>query len=76
MTEWSGIPAIIDFHGPTVTYEGVNTVMAQQSFRFLKKMFKKISKEKSPTTVDFGIFNYLSEVSQFTGASCTAQSAE
>lgn len=28
MTEWSGIPAIIEFHSPTVTYEGVNIVMA------------------------------------------------
>lgn len=29
MTEWSGIPAAIAFLGPSVTYEGDNSVMAQ-----------------------------------------------
>jgi len=28
MTEWSGIPAIIAFLGPSITYEGDNSVMA------------------------------------------------
>jgi len=34
---WSGIPAIIELFSPTVTYEGDNTVMAQQSANFLLK---------------------------------------
>jgi hypothetical protein len=29
MTEWSGIPALIAFIGPSITYEGDNSVMAQ-----------------------------------------------
>ena len=32
---WSGIPWIIDEFSPVVTYEGDNTVMAQQSAKFL-----------------------------------------
>ena len=57
MTAWSGLPSIIAFIGPAVTYEGDNSVMAQQSFRYLKKMFKKIQDPK----FKMGIFNYLRE---------------
>jgi acyl-CoA oxidase len=32
---WSNLPYLIDDFSATVTYEGDNTVMAQQSFRFL-----------------------------------------
>ena len=62
MTVWSGIPNIIDFFGPTVTYEGDNSVMAQQSFRFLKKMFKKIHSTSPDDKTDYDIFNYLKDV--------------
>lgn len=75
MTEWSGIPAIIEFQGPTVTLEGVNTVMAQQSFRYLKKMFQMIYKDKKQTVANFGIFNYLLEAKQLSGSTCTATTA-
>lgn len=32
---WSSLPAIIESFSPVVTFEGDNTVMAQQSARFL-----------------------------------------
>lgn len=81
MTEWSGIPALIAFLGPSVTYEGDNSVMAQQSFRFLKKMLKRIikdSKENPNSTTDFGIFNYLREASKVmqTSTQCSAKKPE
>jgi len=34
---WSGIPRIIEDCSPFVTFEGDNTVMAQQAFNFLYK---------------------------------------
>jgi len=39
-TAWSGIPLLIQDFAPAVSYEGDNTVLAQQSFRFLQKMYK------------------------------------
>lgn len=37
---WSGIPRLIDDWSPSVTYEGDNTVMAQQSSNYLFKLAK------------------------------------
>jgi len=39
---WGGIVGIIDEFSPVTTYEGDNTVMAQQSSRFLMKCIKKV----------------------------------
>jgi len=38
---WSGIPRFIDDYSPQVTFEGDNTVMAQQATNFLLKQAKK-----------------------------------
>ena len=38
---WSGIPKLIEDYSPQVTFEGDNTVMAQQSTNFLFKQAKK-----------------------------------
>lgn len=46
-TAWSGIPSIITDFSSAVTYEGDNTVMAQQSFRYLQKLYKKARKNKA-----------------------------
>ena len=62
MTEWSGIPAAIAFLGPSVTYEGDNSVMAQQSFRYLKKVFKKLNKPDETENEDYSVLNYLRDV--------------
>lgn len=61
MTEWSGIPAVIAFLGPSITYEGDNSVMAQQSFRYLKKVFKSISDPNENDQQDYSVLNYLRE---------------
>lgn len=45
-TAWSGLPTIITDFSSSVTYEGDNTVMAQQSFRYLQKLYKKARKNK------------------------------
>ena len=77
MTEWSGIPAVISFLGPSVTYEGDNSVMAQQSFRYLKKVYKKIhGPNKKYEKQDFSVFNYLQDAKQLTQSKCPATSAE
>ena len=39
---WSGIPRLVEDYSPQVTFEGDNTVMAQQSANFLLKKFKQI----------------------------------
>jgi len=44
VSAWSGIPYLIDDYSPEVTYEGDNTVMAQQSFNFLGKLIKRAYK--------------------------------
>jgi acyl-CoA oxidase len=38
---WSGLPYLIDDFSPVVTYEGDNTVMAQQSANYLQKLLKR-----------------------------------
>lgn len=43
---WSGIPEIIEDINPQVTFEGDNTVMAQQSFNYIFSLFKKLQKAK------------------------------
>ena len=75
MTVWSGIPSIIDFFGPTITYEGDNSVMAQQSFRYLKKMFKKVQ-EAPNEKADFNIFNYLMKFKNLNQSQCSLTTAE
>lgn len=42
-TVWSGLPQIIDDYAPEVTYEGDNTVMAQQCANFLLKQAKRVN---------------------------------
>lgn len=39
-TAWSGIPKLIEEYSPVVTFEGDNTVMAQQSSNYLLKQVK------------------------------------
>jgi acyl-CoA oxidase len=54
-TAWSGLPFLVDDFSPCVTYEGDNTVMAQQSSKFLNKLVKKVRKGKKVGEV----FSYL-----------------
>ena len=43
---WSGIPSVFDDVNATVTFEGDNTVMAQQCFNYLQKMVERVLKGK------------------------------
>lgn len=49
---WSGIPRLIEDYSPQVTFEGDNTVMAQQSCNFLLKKAKEAARGKSATKFD------------------------
>ena len=53
---WSGIPLLIEDWSPFVTFEGDNTVMAQQCSNFL---FKELKKAKSGSKRS-DVFEYLS----------------
>lgn len=55
---WSGLTQQFSDYSPVPTYEGDNTVMAQQSISYIQKKLRKISKGV-PTT---GILRYLNEI--------------
>ena len=55
---WSTLPQQLSDYSPVPTYEGDNTVMAQQSFNYIQKKIDKISKGV-PTT---GILRYLNNL--------------
>ena len=74
-TGWSAIPYEIENYSPNVTFEGDNTVMAQQSTNFLFKQYKKASQGKDRTKLD-GVFAYLSEVSDLLTKKCSASTPE
>jgi len=74
-TAWSGIPRIIEDYAPQVTYEGDNTVMAQQSANFLFKELKKAKQGKSRTKHD-QVFDYLSHIDELKAKKCPASKAD
>lgn len=55
---WSGFPELHDFYSPQQTFEGDNTVMMQQSSRYLFKLIKKAAKGKK---LEFP-FEYIAEI--------------
>lgn len=65
-TEWSGIPVIINRFSPCVTFEGDNTVMLQQSAKYLLKLSKNVRKGEP---VD-GIFYYLNNLNRLDNLTC------
>ena len=58
---WSFLPEAFSAQSPIPTYEGDNTVMAQQTFSYIKKKFKKIKNGK-PTYGWFKYFNVIDEL--------------
>lgn len=69
---WGGIVNIIDEFSPVVTYEGDNTVMAQQCSRYLMKCVKKVQKGE---TVQ-GVYSYLNKIQTMLGTQNQAKTAE
>lgn len=70
---WSGLPYLIDDFSPNVTLEGDNTVMAQQSFNFLQKLYLRGQKgEAMPSEM----YSYLSKISETLNLKCKATTAE
>ena len=68
---WSGIPYLISYFGSAITYEGDNTVMMMQSFKYLEKQYKKMKKGETLT----GIFSYLNKINEHGSLKCAAKSA-
>ena len=68
---WSSLPYLIDDMSATVTYEGDNTVMAQQSARFLQKLYKRAKKGKNLPS----LYNYISDIDKNSTLKCTATAA-
>ena len=58
---WSGIPHLIENYSPSTTFEGDNTVMAQQSYNFLIKLASRVIKKKEKAT---GVFSYLNQLDE------------
>lgn len=69
---WSGIPSLIGEFSAAVTYEGDNTVMAQQSFGYLQKLYKKARTNKKVE----GLYEYLHDIDHLLAAKCRASCAE
>lgn len=66
---WSNLPYLIDAFSPEVTYEGDNTVMAQQSFNYLRKQIKKVKTRGA--IKEEGFFDYLNELKELTNLKCS-----
>ena len=66
---FSGLPLLVQDYSPNTTFEGDNTVMAQQSSRLLIKNIKSLQKGFKPT----GIFAYLNKMHKATGLKCVAK---
>ena len=64
---WSGLPYLISMYSPETTYEGDNSVMAQQSFNYLRKLIKK---SKNGVVKDLGFFNYFNEIKELSQIKC------
>lgn len=57
---------------PATTYEGDNTVMAQQAFKYLQKLYKKVRKNEKVT----GIYSYLNNIEDLIKMKINTKSAE
>jgi hypothetical protein len=64
---WSGLPYLIDDFSPVPTFEGDNTVMAQQSAKLLIKMYSTVS---NGNKLSDGPFKYLEGISSVGKTTC------
>mmetsp|Transcript_22926 Transcript_22926/g.35311 ORF Transcript_22926/g.35311 Transcript_22926/m.35311 type:complete len:420 (-) Transcript_22926:426-1685(-) len=58
---WSSLPYLIDDFSPCVTFEGDNTVMAQQAAKFIVKQYKAAKGGKKLT----GFFEYFNDLATY-----------
>ncbi len=69
---WSGLPTLQTDYSPNTTFEGDNTVMHQQSTKFIVKNFKNIQKGFKPT----GIFEYFNRFDELLKLKSNAKKPE
>ena len=72
---WSGLPSIIETFSPVITFEGDNTVMAQQSARYLMKLYQKVKQGETVSGPE-GIFSYLNKLGSLESMKCKATNVE
>lgn len=68
----SGLPTLVQDYAAQVTYEGDNTVMAQQCSRFLVKSMSRLMKGEKLT----GWVSYLNDFQDATELQCIAEKPE
>lgn len=71
-SSWSGFTQLIGDYSPQPTFEGDNTVMTQQSARYIMKTMKNIHKGFKAT----GLFKYLNNIDNLCSAKCAALNAD
>lgn len=69
---YSQLPQIFAEYSPAPTYEGDNTVLAQQTSHYLRKQFKRIAKGRPSK----GIFRYLNDIDKLVLEKSNAQTIE
>lgn len=69
-TAWSAIPKLIDDYTPNPTFEGDNTVMAQQCCNYLMKLAKKLEADQLLKVLP--VFEYVRTREQFANRKCKA----
>jgi len=69
---WSGLPYLIDDFAPCVTFEGDNTVMCQQSAKYVTKQYK-LAKEGTKVG---GFFEYMNDIHTYKGKKMAAKTPE
>jgi acyl-CoA oxidase len=69
---WSGLPQQYFDYAPVPTYEGDNTVMAQQTFNYIEKKLGKVAKGVPAP----GIFKYLNEIEKFCSLKSDAKTVD
>jgi acyl-CoA oxidase len=72
-TAWSALPRLIEDFSPQVTFEGDNTVMAQQSAMYIFKAAKRAYKGKGVADEPL---EYLEFISVLSKRKCQAKTPE
>jgi len=69
---WSGLPHLVQLYAPNTTFEGDNTLMAQQSSRLILKNFVNIKRGNDAS----GLFSYLNDAEKLCKSKCSAYNKE
>lgn len=71
---WSGIPRLIEDYAPNPTFEGDNTVMAQQCCNYLLKICSKLEKDNNLKLIP--LLEFVRDRENYSNRKCSATRAE